>query len=174
MDFEYLHPIIEATARIFRHLFQLEIRPLEYFYTHQERTQNPILCEVTGMIHFSNGVKGSLYLYLPQNLARKLIQKMLSLAQSDSLDKRILADGVGELTNLICGNSKEGLSKMCRKIELSLPHVIFGKSYKIMRPRDTVGLATLLDSEDGKFIIELNIKTNPNKEEKKLFSSLAH
>jgi chemotaxis protein CheX len=65
-------------------------------------------------------------------------------------------DGVGELINIIAGNAKQDLLDF--RIEISLPGVITGNSYKIRWPEGIPVVAIPFTTELGPFTVNVSLK----------------
>lgn len=154
MQRNYLQPVIQSTQKIFQQLLNLSVHPVQP----SEEEKKIESYKVSGIIHFTNGVKGSLIVSFPEQTALQLVGKLLAEESHEEIDPAIIIDGIGEITNLICGNSKAGMKQFGWKLELSLPHVVIGDDYCIRRPRDVLSLVSLFESELGNFLIELSLK----------------
>ena len=155
----YLVPILKAAKQVFSRLFSLELDPVRFFPL-MEHGQIHICFSkpVTGLVHFSNGVQGTIMLCLPESLARRLVMVMLQ-TEREEMDFSLIADGVGELTNLIAGNSKQELQKILKaSLHPSLPHVILGKDYKVRHPKKVEGEASLVQCAWGSFLLAAHMK----------------
>jgi chemotaxis protein CheX len=82
--------------------------------------------EISAVIGFSGEVAGSCALRMSGTTAREVVSRLAGEPVDDAAE---IADGIGELANMIAGNAKASLEP--REISLSFPEVIRGKGHEI-------------------------------------------
>jgi chemotaxis protein CheX len=82
--------------------------------------------EISAIIGFSGDVAGSCALRMSGNTAREAVSRLAGEPVDDAAE---IADGIGELANMIAGNAKAALEP--RALSLSFPEVIRGKGHEI-------------------------------------------
>jgi chemotaxis protein CheX len=116
--------------------------------------------DVSGVIGLSRlGVehlgRGSLVLSFPEHVAREAVGRILGTEAFPVLDQDV-ADGIGELVNVIAGRAKQGLDRAgidgCRT---SLPNVILGSQHRVFHMRNARRLAARFSSEIGTFLLQV-------------------
>jgi len=151
MDVSYINPFITATTHAFKTMMNTEV--------HQGSPQlkkMPFpMYDVSGVIGLSGDAQGSVSLSFPMNVATKVVSKMLGTPIIENSDDMI--DGIGELTNIVAGNAKGGLTQF--KLSISLPNVIIGKDHIITEQRGCPTILLPFSSSLGAFAMEISLKT---------------
>jgi chemotaxis protein CheX len=102
---------------------------------------------VTGLI----GVHGKVSGFVTVNMAERVALKAVGGLLQDNYDKLTaqVVDGVGEITNLIVGGIKGGLSTTPWSFShITVPSVIVGKGYKIAYVRGLEFLCAVFEHND--------------------------
>jgi chemotaxis protein CheX len=108
-----------AVIRTFQKMIMVECTPVES--THSEVAS----VDFSGSIGFSGYINGNCTLRLTEQTAREAVTR-ISGEQVDNVAE--IADGVGELVNMIAGNAKAALVNL--GLSLSMPEVIRGQDQK--------------------------------------------
>ncbi|WP_373531358.1 chemotaxis protein CheX [Vampirovibrio sp.] len=107
------------------------------------------------------GGEGMIALSFPLSLASIVVSKLLGVSpeQVSSEDR---CDGIGELVNMISGNTKTALSKQSGSTyTLSLPSIIQGSGHEIYtRPKKCPYLLVIFEAEQQQFSIQVSFKFN--------------
>jgi chemotaxis protein CheX len=116
--------------------------------------------EVSAFIGLSGSGIGGVVLSFPSSVACTVVSRMLDEEYTEV--NQDVADGVGELVNIITGNAKRDLVKYgYRDLHVSLPHLIVGEHRTIWRSQDLPCLLTRFFTTDiGPFALEVNIRLN--------------
>lgn len=103
--------------------------------------------------------EGMMALSFPVALANLLVARILGM-QPNLLSSDERADGVGELINMISGQTKAALSHSSGTVyKLTLPTVIFGANHEISsRPKNTPYLIVLFEAEGHTFNLQISFK----------------
>ncbi|GJL80112.1 MAG: hypothetical protein NPINA01_31010 [Nitrospinaceae bacterium] len=106
--------ICEYTESIWQSILSLEARPTE---NGQEISKNNYA--LAGCIHITGAWEGTVTIDYPMSLAKQVASIMFNL-NNQEVDKELIQDALGELTNMTGGNIKSLLPEPCY---LSLPAV---------------------------------------------------
>ena len=74
----------------------------------------------------------------------------------DSVDEDV-TDAFGELANMLAGNIKMVLDESGKDITLSVPSYVFGADYHVECIADSNWVVIPFESDDGEFLVELQI-----------------
>ncbi|MFQ5649184.1 MAG: chemotaxis protein CheX [bacterium] len=112
--------------------------------------------DITGVLGFSGGRRGSVLITFSDAIALKAIGGMLGMEFTEvDADVR---DGVGELVNMIAGGAKTKLQNKGIDFELSIPNTVIGSNHKITAPAATTRTRLDFGTPHGKFFIEVYLK----------------
>ena len=156
MDVAYVNPFIVSTIETFKTMLGLEIKPGQPKL--KDDAASPY--DVSGIIGLSGEAQGSICMSYPKLMALKIVSKLLGT------DIKIIgpevADGIGEIANIVAGNAKKYLTKF--KLSISLPKVVLGNSHYLISLQDSPAIVVPFTSAMGNFAIEVSLKTpEPNK-----------
>ena len=112
--------------------------------------------DITGILGFSGGRKGSLLVSMPEPCALKAVGGMLGI-EFDAIDSDV-RDGVSELVNMIAGGAKTKLQSKGMGFELSIPNTVIGQSHQITAPANSKRTRLEFGSPAGDFFIEVHFK----------------
>jgi len=150
MRAQYINPFLKASMHLFKDHLGLQVTSGKPQLL--EDPQN--LEEVSGIIGLAGETRGAVVLSFSRETAIRMVSK-LEGKEYLALGSEVL-DGVGELINIIAGNAKQDLLQF--RIEISLPGVITGKSYKIRWP-DGIPVVTIpFKTELGDFSVNVSLK----------------
>jgi chemotaxis protein CheX len=150
MQVKYINPFLKATMNLFQDYLGLEVSGGKPYLVADPQD----LYEVSGLIGLAGETAGAVVLSMSRETAIKVISRM-SGQTFQALGSEVL-DGVGELVNIIAGNAKQDLLQF--KIQISLPGVVTGKSYKIHWPEKIPVVAVPFESELGPFTINVSLR----------------
>lgn len=108
-----------------------------------------------------NGGEGMVALSFPVGLASIIVGRLLgSTPESVSPDDR--CDGIGELVNMISGNTKTTLSaESGSTYKLSLPSIILGAGHEVStRPKNCPYLRIVFEADGQTFQLQVSFKFN--------------
>lgn len=106
-----------------------------------------------------NGGEGMVALSFPVGLASLIVGRLLgSNPEAVSPDDR--CDGIGELVNMISGNTKTALSaESGSTYKLSLPSIILGAGHEVStRPKNCPYLLIVFEAEGQRFQLQVSFK----------------
>ncbi len=112
--------------------------------------------DISGVIGFSSASgqsRGTMSLTFTEKSALGVINTMLGETFSSVNDD--VADAVGELTNMICGQARKGLAEIGMTYDGAIPTVVSGKEHSIRHVSSSAILAIPFETKDGPIIVEV-------------------
>jgi chemotaxis protein CheX len=108
---------------------------------------------------FGEQGEGMMALSFPLPLANIIVARILAV-KPNTLSSEERADGVGELINMISGQTKTSLSQESGSVyRLTLPTVILGMGHEVAsRPKQTPYLVVTFEAEDMTFNLQISFK----------------
>lgn len=151
MDVSYINPFIIATNACFKTMMSIEIHSGD---PSLKRHPYPTY-DISGVIGLSGQAQGSISLSFPRPDAENFVKLMLG--NPPTLSEEEMADGIGEIVNIIAGNAKQHLTNF--NLSISLPNVIIGKKHTLAGQSGSPTIVVPYTSESGKFAMEVSLKT---------------
>ena len=111
--------------------------------------------DITGVLGFSGGRRGSLLVSFPKDIAFRTVGGMLGIEFTE-IDADV-RDGVSELVNMIAGGAKTKLQAKGIDFELSIPNTIIGDNHQITAAA-TSRTRVEFESDSGNFFMEVYLK----------------
>lgn len=152
MKAEYINPFLEASMNLFKNHLRFNIKNNTPFIN--EDTQN--LNEVSAIIGLAGDIIGAVVLSFTRDTAIAMASRFTNQTYH-ALTKEVI-DCVGEMVNIIAGNAKRDL--LAFRVEISLPGVITGHTYKINWPQGVPVITIPFESEAGMFNVNVSFKKN--------------
>ncbi len=146
---EVIRPFLESTINVLKTMAFLEAKPGKPFVKEENEPRG----DVTGIIGMaSDTVSGSMALVFSEATILQIVSGMLC-EEFKEVDSDVL-DCVGELTNMISGGARAGLSKLDMKFEMAIPTMIRGAGHNV--EHKTKGSIVIIPFEipAGTFYIE--------------------
>ena len=122
---ELVSMIVEATANVFGTMLNL---PLECDVPHTEPVHPAIYDGVVALIGVAGPWTGTGRMSCSPEFACKMAGALL-MTEFPDVDEDVM-DAVAEVSNMVIGNVKTSLEDRLGPLALSIPTVIFGRSYK--------------------------------------------
>ena len=150
-----IQDFIDVTEEVLSTMASFEIKAIEVQEINANgHTQDVTACfDITGILGFSGGRKGSLLISFPRNIAFGAIGGMLGIEFTE-IDADV-RDGVSELVNMIAGGAQcqfEGLN-----ISISLPNVIVGHNHNVSASKVTPRIVIPCTTDVGTFHVEVGM-----------------
>jgi chemotaxis protein CheX len=113
-----------------------------------------VIAEITGVVGIAGAVRAIFSLRCSTQSAVKIAAQMLAISPEEAAAQR--ADAIGEICNIIAGDfkAKIGLGDKCM---LTVPTVVEGKDYRIVRPGgecQKIEMAFLYEGEPLRIALE--------------------
>jgi chemotaxis protein CheX len=147
---EYINPFLKASINLFKEYLGLQAVAGKPHLLGDPQD----LDLVSAIIGLAGDTRGAVVLSFSRETAIRIVSKMAG-QEYKALSNEVL-DGVGELINIIAGNAKQDLLDF--RIEISLPGVITGNSYKIRWPEGIPVVAIPFTTELGPFSVNVSLK----------------
>ncbi len=151
MDVSYVNPFIKATVETFKTMLNLDLS-----------TGTPMLkkdaqhsYDISGVIGLSGEAQGIISISFPKALALKIVSALLG--EEVKIVGPELTDGIGEIANIIAGNTKQYLTQF--KLSISLPNVVIGSGHRIEVQSGVPTIIIPLKCKLGDFAMEIALKT---------------
>jgi len=147
---EYINPFLKASINLFKEYLGLQAVAGKPHLLGDPQD----LDAVSAIIGLAGDTRGAVVLSFSRETAMRIVSKMAG-QEYKMLSNEVL-DGVGELINIIAGNAKQGLLDF--RIEISLPGVVTGNSYKIRWPEGIPVVSIPFTTELGPFTVNVSLK----------------
>ncbi len=151
MNVAYVNPFIKATVETFDRMLNMKLD-----------IGTPILkkdashsFDVSGTIGLSGDAQGMISISFPKTLALKIVSLLLDEEIKIVGDE--LTDGIGEIANIIAGNTKQYLTQF--KLSISLPTVIIGSGHSVVSKSSVPMIVLPIKCPIGSFAMELALQT---------------
>lgn len=150
MKTEYIKSFVKATHNAFLELIKVEIKPgSPQIYQGQKD-----LFDFAAIIGFAGDTQGEVILSFPYECGLK-ISSAFTGVKSSQIDDNVI-DAIGEMVNVVAGNSKEGFQDI--QVFISLPQVICGSQINLKLPKNVPCITIPFDSELGSFNLIVSLK----------------
>lgn len=151
MEAAAINPFISATVATYKNmLFDNDVKPSAPFLKKEPFPSY----EISTTIGLSGKAAGSISIAYPMEVALKTISAMIGAPVDQKSPD--LADGVGEIVNIVAGYAKKDLVQYA--LEISLPSVIKGEHW-ICTPSGVPCIVVPFESKYGKFCMEVALVT---------------
>ena len=87
--------------------------------------------QLAGSVGFTGDLNGVVYLMSNAAFVQSLTRRMLGFEQEDECDDSLVFDTLGELTNMVVGNTKSRMSSYSVNCVLTVPSVVKGHRFEI-------------------------------------------
>ncbi len=125
MDAGFVNAYLQAVQSVFKTMLQLEIVMGKPLLKKDRHTSG----EVTGVIGFAGDKKGSFSLAFSRKGAL-FVYKAIVDEELPDLNSEVV-DAIGELTNIISGQTRVQIEKLGYKLSAALPTVVVGQNVEI-------------------------------------------
>ena len=125
----YIQQFIDVCKKVFQDFLEAELiegRP--YLVEAGANAEG----DISAIIGLSGEARGAVVISMNKDLATK-ITEILTGSKHDDLDADVV-DAIGEIVNIIAGNVKKNLEDDFRRLVISLPSIVEGKTHIIRWP----------------------------------------
>lgn len=159
MDVAYINPFIEGLIEIFKTM--VGFTPKRVGLELKEDGKKGHTHGISGVIGLAGEAIGCVLLRMDEQVGMDIVGKFIGeeVTENDPL----VADGIGELANMIAGNAKAVLQDNGYRFNISIPTVVCGKNYITRQPKDSPCIVVRFESECGDFELEVSLSKNGNK-----------
>ncbi len=152
MKAEFINPFLEATVSVIKTMASLEPTPGKPFLKKESASTG----DVSGIVGITGDAEGSLCLTFSQECILFVISRMLGEEQTDINND--VKDAVGELTNMISGDSRRRLQELGHSFQSAIPTVISGKGHEIKHITKGPIFSIPFSTQAGTFTVEVCFK----------------
>lgn len=151
IDSNLVTPFIDAAVNVLKIQASVQAKPGQ---PELMKSIDSFKSDVSGIIGIvSPKYNGTVVISFPENTFLKIMSGMLGEEYSEF--NRELADGAGELSNIIFGQAKVVLNERGYGIKLALPQVISGKQHTLSAISKGPAMVIPFTSSAGDFIVSI-------------------
>lgn len=120
-----IQPFINATLNVLRTMAFTEAHSNPPYL----KTENVAKGDVSGVIGMTGDASGSLSVSFPETTILAIVSNMFAEEMTEVDDE--IRDAVGEITNMVSGQTRQELEELGVSLESAIPTVISGKNHTI-------------------------------------------
>lgn len=147
-DAEVAKPFVDATKHVLSMMAQLDPKPGKPFVKKDPGASG----DVSAVVGMTGDKNGSISISFSKKCAIAVVKNMLGDDITDIIQDA--KDAVGEITNMISGQARAGLSQLGLNLSASTPTVIFGDNHSISHVTSGPVVAIPFSTEHGDFTLE--------------------
>lgn len=152
MDINVAKPFIKATTDVLSTMAMITPQAGKPFV----KKDNIARGDVTGVIGITGEKNGTISVTFTKDCAVSIVKNMLGGDIEDIVQD--VKDAVGELTNMISGQARRGLSEMGYVFQAATPTVIMGTNHTIQHVSKGPIMAVPFTTEAGDFTVEVSFE----------------
>jgi len=147
-DAEIAKPFIKATQAVLSIMAKMDPKPGTPYVKKVDRANG----DVSAVMGLTGVKNGSFSITFPKKVAVTMVKNMLGDDIQDIVaDSK---DAVGEITNMICGQARVGLTQMGISLSAGTPSIIFGDNHVITHVNKSPVIAVPFTTAEGEFTLE--------------------
>lgn len=152
MDINIAKPFIEATRDVLSTMAMITPEAGKPYV----KKDNVARGDVTGVIGITGEKNGTISVTFTKACAIAIVKNMLGGDIEDVIQD--VKDAVGEMTNMISGQARRGLSEMGHVFQAATPTVIMGANHTISHVSNSPIMAVPFKTEFGEFTVEVSFE----------------
>jgi chemotaxis protein CheX len=152
MKAEFINPFLDATLTVLKTMASVEPIPGKPFIKKGSAASG----DVSGIVGITGEEEGSLCITFSRECILFIIGRMLGEEQKEINDD--VKDAVGELTNMISGDSRRRLQGVGHNFQGSIPSVVSGPGHEVKHISRGPILSIPFSTKAGNFIVEVCFK----------------
>jgi chemotaxis protein CheX len=152
MKAEFINPFLEATLSVLKTMAFLEPTAGKPFIKKNVSASG----DISGIVGITGMAEGSLCLTFSKGCILHICSKMFGEEQKEINDE--VKDAVGELTNVISGDSRRRLQEIGYTFQGAIPSVVSGPGHEVRHMTKGPILSIPFSSPAGNFIVEVCLK----------------
>lgn len=125
MKIKYINPFITATQSVFKTMLSIDVKMNKPIFKTEKKTSG----DVTGIMGLVGDRKGTITISFSREGAMFVYQTLFG-DECSSVTPDVI-DAIGELTNIISGQSRKELEKVGINLKASIPMVVVGKEVEM-------------------------------------------
>ncbi len=149
MKAEFINPFLEATISVLKTMAFLDAVPGKAHIKKGISSTG----DVSGIVGLTGEAEGSLCITFSKECILFIISQMLGEKQKDINED--VKDAVGELTNMISGDSRRRLGEVGLNFQGSLPSVVSGPGHEVKHITKGPILSIPFTTRSGNFAVEV-------------------
>lgn len=146
--------VIAATSEVFETMIMMDLTPGEPI----EDAKMVWPRNVSGIMGLTGDFRGMLGIHCPTEVALAITSALLGM-DLDEIDEDV-KDAIGEVTNMVSGGIKTLLAEEGTDLDVSIPTLISGESYKVNCLSDANRVIIPFETTSGKFWAEFKFTQN--------------
>lgn len=147
-DAEVAKPFVDAAKHVLTMMAQLEPKPGKPYVKKVKEADG----DVSAVVGLTGDRNGSISISFSKKCAIAIVKNMLGDDIIDIIQDA--KDAVGEITNMISGQARAGLSQLGLNLSASTPTVIFGDNHTITHITSGTVVAIPFTTAQGNFTLE--------------------
>lgn len=155
LDVDFVNPFLQATMHALKVQAQTQSTPGKMYLKKKSDKYSGDISGVIGLV--SETFNGAIVISFPEKTFLAVISKMIG-EEVKEISKEV-ADGAGELTNIIFGQAKVILNEKGYGIKTAIPSVVTGKDHSVANLTDGPAVVVPFESDAGPFFIEICISS---------------
>jgi len=149
---EFINPFLEATVSVLRTMARLEPVPGKPYIKKGASATG----DISGIVGITGETEGSLCISFSKECILLIIGRMLGEEQKEINEE--VKDAVGELTNMISGDSRRRLEEIGHHFLGAIPSVISGQGHEVKHITKGPILSLPFSTQAGNFTVEVCFK----------------
>jgi len=147
-DAEIAKPFVQATKHVLSTMAMLDPAPGKPYV----KKDNAAAGDVSAVVGLTGDKHGSISISFSKKCAVAIVKNMLGDDVQDIIQDA--KDAVGEITNMISGQARAGLSQMGLTMQASTPTIVFGDNHTISHVTTGPVIAIPFSTPYGDFTVE--------------------
>ncbi len=152
MKAEFINPFLEATISVIKTMAFVEVTPGKPYI----KKGNASNGDISGIVGITGEAEGSLCITFSKDCILGVIGRMFDEKLKEINEE--VKDAVGELTNMISGDSRRRLQELGYNFQGAIPSVISGAGHEIKHVTKGPILSVPFSSPSGNFTLEVCLK----------------
>ena len=147
-DADIAKPFVQATKHVLSTMAMIDPRPGKPYV----KKTNAAAGDVSAIVGLTGDKHGSISLSFTKQCAVGIVKNMLGDDVQDIIQDA--KDAVGEITNMISGQARAGLTQIGLTLQASTPTIIFGDNHTVSHVSSGPVIAIPFTTEHGEFTVE--------------------
>ncbi len=151
-DIKIVRPFLDAVITVLGTMAKVKTKAGAPFV----KKNNTACGDVTGVIGLSGQRSGSISITFSRACVLAVVSNMLNESVTEM--NKDIRDAVGELTNMVSGQARQGLQKLGLTIEAGIPTVIMGENHSITHLSKNPIVAIPFTTPQGELTLEVSLE----------------